>query len=474
MVQRVPESNASEEQAKSSADVSKSGYDSEYFAEYVGKGPANGIVIESIANKHMPSPRVANDMLQRLWQEGGMYNYIRPNIRAEMFERRELHPMDGGSELERSAKNAYADWLASRHGLKIDRDAANLENDPLVLTPSMREAMRQFITAHDETGGKETVMGVVTPVYPPFLDDAQIPCKKDSRRTVQLEDTDEGWKLNIEKLKATIREMKEAEGTSRILLLCHPNNPTGYRFSEAELEEILQACWDDDPQRRVRVMADEIGADEMHAEDKKHVPLLSVAQKLEKQTGKSHTQDVMTLHSVGKTFNTYGFPCSLAVVPDKQTREKMSKSLPVSSISQEAAQVTAACMRAQDSGEYVDTLNQVIEHNADLACTTFQELGYPVHKPDGVFLIFIRLSESTNDDQKKSDTLQVMELFKKAGIELRDGNDFGMPGYARMNIGYPTKMLGEQLQKFKAIVMEQRLKESRESTRSEAANILGL
>ena len=133
--------------------------------------------------------------------------------------------------------------------------------------------------------------GVLTqvPIYPPFL--AAI---RDQRRTVlanPLRETPEGYRLDL----AGLERLAFA---TRLLLFCHPHNPTGRVFGEEELAALAQIA------RRHDLI---VVSDELHAPltyEKPHVPL---ARFLPERT--------LTLVGPGKTYNLAGLPIGAVLGP---------------------------------------------------------------------------------------------------------------------------------------------------------------
>lgn len=145
--------------------------------------------------------------------------------------------------------------------------------------------------------------GVLTqvPIYPPFL--AAI---RDQRRTVlanPLRETPEGYRLDL----AGLERLAFA---TRLLLFCHPHNPTGRVFGEEELAALAQIA------RRHDLI---VVSDELHAPltyEKPHVPL---ARFLPERT--------LTLVGPGKTYNLAGLPIG-AVLGPKPLVEAVKRHLP--------------------------------------------------------------------------------------------------------------------------------------------------
>lgn len=131
-----------------------------------------------------------------------------------------------------------------------------------------------------------------TPIYPPFFSAVA----ETGRRadTCPLRWTTEGYRIDFDALARSI------DARTRILLLCHPHNPSGRAFTRAELEGLAELVLRHD----LTVISDEIHADLMLA-PRPHIPFASIDPEIAART--------LTLTSPSKPFNLAGLCLAVGV-----------------------------------------------------------------------------------------------------------------------------------------------------------------
>lgn len=114
------------------------------------------------------------------------------------------------------------------------------------------------------------------------------------------------WQLDLDALEAAFKT------SPKFYLLCHPHNPLGKLFTEAELIKIAHLA----KQYDVLVISDEIHAPLTFAENK-FVPYLSVSEAA-RETG-------VCITSASKSFNLAGLKSSIIVTDSKAMQAKLQK-----------------------------------------------------------------------------------------------------------------------------------------------------
>lgn len=136
--------------------------------------------------------------------------------------------------------------------------------------------------------------GVViqTPIYPPFLTSVA----ETGRRAVlsPLVQSAVGYTIDFDALAASL------DTGAKMLLLCHPHNPTGRAFNRDELMSLATLALKHD----LIVIADEIHADLM-LDARPHIPFASLGPEIAART--------ITLTSPSKPFNIAGLCLACAV-----------------------------------------------------------------------------------------------------------------------------------------------------------------
>lgn len=148
---------------------------------------------------------------------------------------------------------------------------------------------------------------VMTPSYAP-LRDAVLQLK---RRLLPLPMRDDGqrYTFDVDDLGALL------SGGARLLLLCHPHNPTGRVFTHQELTSIAERAVAHD----MVVVSDEIHAELVFAE-RAYRPFASLGPEIAART--------VTLSSASKSFNLPGLRCALACFGSAALRQRFEQRVP--------------------------------------------------------------------------------------------------------------------------------------------------
>ncbi|PIE13293.1 MAG: aspartate aminotransferase, partial [Proteobacteria bacterium] len=170
----------------------------------------------------------------------------------------------------------------------------------LVWLPGLVTGITQACRAFGEAGDEVLVN---TPVYPPFL---KAPGWV-GRRCVAAPlagDNTVGWRLDAEAMGAAITDR------TALYLLCHPHNPVGRMWTEDELDAAAAVCLEND----VVICSDEIHNQLILTTDRRHRPLATLSPEIAARS--------ISLLAPSKTFNITGLGCSLAVIPDRDLRQR--------------------------------------------------------------------------------------------------------------------------------------------------------
>src|SRR6185312_7018327 len=108
----------------------------------------------------------------------------------------------------------------------------------------------------------------------------------------RLRDDGTRFVLDIDGLAAAI------DARTRVMLLCHPHNPTGRVYGRAELEALGALAIKHD----LVIVSDEIHCDLLHG-GRQHIPMASVSPAIAART--------VTINSATKSFNIPGLRCGV-------------------------------------------------------------------------------------------------------------------------------------------------------------------
>ena len=180
------------------------------------------------------------------------------------------------------ATDAFIDRCATRYGWHIDRVDTREFNDVV-------QAIQ--LVLHTCTSPGDRVV-VHTPAYPPFLNSVEATgCQLVPIPAQRAELSPTGWSFDYDTLDATLRAQ-----SAKVLLLCHPQNPTGHVFAENELWALAALAERHD----LLIISDEIHADLTYA-PLVHRPMALFA-----------PDRTVSIHAASKAFNLAGMRYAIA------------------------------------------------------------------------------------------------------------------------------------------------------------------
>ena len=266
---------------------------------------------------------------------------------------------------------------------------------------------------------------VQTPVYPPFLGAVT----NQGRRLVEspLVATGSRWVVDEDHLRAVV-----AAERPRLMLLCHPHNPTGRLFGDDELGLIADLAAEFD----MVVVSDEIHADLVYG-DAKFIPFASVSENAAART--------VTMTSATKAFNLASIRTAVAHLGSDAARAAWQR-LPshlLGSVNLLGVEATIAAWTSGDEW-LTAVVGQLDEHRHLLARLLTEHLpavGY--HVPEATYLAWLDCRALGLGDDPAA------HFLDEAGVALNQGPRFGAPGngFARLNFACATAVLEEAVRR---------------------------
>ena len=311
----------------------------------------------------------------------------------------------------------FVERVAARFGWHIDASAVVILND---VVQGLYLGLETLSAPGD---------GVIiqTPIYPPFLHAvAEL-----GRRAVQcpLLAGSTRYEIDFEHLEAAI------DGSTRVLMLCNPHNPTGRAFTRDELTRLAAlACRHD-----LVVVSDEIHADLILA-PQPHIPLASLGPDIAART--------MTLMSASKAFNIAGLCLAFAHFGSADLRQRFER-LPAHGRGGNNA-FSLAAVRAAWGGaqpwldEVLNYLRGNRDHVAAFWRTHWPAVGHL--PPQATYLAWLDLRALELPGGPHEFFLQ------RAQVALGDGRAFGAPGvgFVRLNFATSRALLEQVLERMHA------------------------
>lgn len=263
---------------------------------------------------------------------------------------------------------------------------------------------------------------IQTPIYPPFLSAV---AETERRADIcPLTQHAQGYQIDFDAL------VRNVDTRTRMLLLCHPHNPTGRAYTRAELEGlaaiVLRHDW--------VVVSDEIHADLM-LDERRHIPFASLSDEIAART--------ITLTSSSKPFNIAGLCLAVAVFGSDELRRKFMR-IPAHVRGGRSALGIAATHAAWTAGEpwLEATLTQLRANRAYVAQYVTAHWPAVAHTPpEATFLAWL-------DCRQLKLGMEPQRFFlERAKVALGDGLAFGAAGegFVRLNFATSPAILHEML-----------------------------
>ena len=332
----------------------------------------------------------------------------------------------GYHDLEDDVGAAFAQWAGERYGWSPDPD----------LVHSCVDVLQGVTAAVTALAGPDEGVILTPPIYHIFL---QI-CP--TARRPQLEwlmryDRDHGWTLDPDDLEALVRRRPDA----RVLLWCHPHNPTGWVADTEILARIVELAHAYD----FYVVSDEIHADLVYRDSSSaFVPLLSIPGAAER---------VVTVTSPAKTFSISGLRCAVTAYDDRALRRRVREAHPPLLLGHAARTGIDATVAAWRHGAawadgLVAHLTELRDHLA--ARLAAEAPGVVFHRPDSTFLAWLDVSACGLGKAPAA------RLLQDAGVAVSEGTEFGTngDGHVRLNFGTPMPVLNEVLDRMAPSLQE--------------------
>lgn len=310
----------------------------------------------------------------------------------------------GGS----GATDAFVARCAQRYGWHIDAADTRELNDVV-------QAIQ--LVLHTCTSPGDGVL-VHAPTYPPFLNSIETTgCRLVPIPARQTDASPTGWAFDHAALDATLRAQP-----AKVLLLCHPQNPTGHVFSEAELRDLAALAERHD----LMIISDEIHADLTYA-PLVHRPMALFA-----------PRRTITIHAASKAFNLAGMRYAIAHFGSQAAR-KAADALPEHLLGATNLMAAVAVEAAWRDGD--EWLAAVLGHLdrqrlllSDLLAEHLPAIKYV--PPAATYLAWLDCRALGLGDDP-------CVTFLERGVRLSEGPDFGSEGvgFARLNFATSSTLL---------------------------------
>jgi cystathionine beta-lyase len=264
----------------------------------------------------------------------------------------------------------------------------------------------------------------MTPIYPPFL--SSITDHGRNVRAAKLVCTPTGWEIDWDAMEAAVTPK------TKLLLFCHPHNPTGRVWTEAELRRVAEFA------ERHNLF---VATDELHADltlEGTHIPFVQVSSDELKQR-------TITLIGPCKAYNTAGLGIGAMVSHSPKLLLRIRRGIAGISAWATALSVTMWQAALEDDGEWLKAVIKYLQENRNLVASFVRDrLPGVVHfAPQATYLAWFdyRTHPRSGDIQQY--------LLNDAKVALNDGAFFGsgFQGFVRLNFATGRTILTEALER---------------------------
>ena len=332
---------------------------------------------------------------------------------TEAIRRRLENPVLGYTAKPDSYYQAIINWNKSRYGLDVEKEMIHFVPG---IVPGLGMALNTFTQPGDK------VM-IQPPVYGPFH---WLNTRADRTLvTNPLKLVDGTYRMDMEAFREQVKGCK-------VFILCNPHNPGGIVWTEEELNEVAEICYEEG----VLVFSDEIHAD-LTLPPHKHRPFALVSEKARMNS--------VTFMSPSKAFNMPGLTASHALVFNSKLRRKFHAFLESCEFDLGHVFAFLAVEAAYSNGtEWLDQCLTYIQGNIDYvdAFTREHTPKIKVIRPQASFLVWLDCCEMGLSQEALVDF-----FVDKAHLALNDGTAFGQEGtgFMRLNVATSRTVLEQAM-----------------------------
>ena len=311
---------------------------------------------------------------------------------------------------------------------KLERDGlSGLSPEGVGFLPGVVPGLYAAVQALTQPG--DEVLTVI-PVYPPFL--SAITDHGRVLKAAPLQETPGGWAMDFEALEAAVSEK------TKLLMLCHPHNPTGRVWTKGELGQLADFAL----KHNLYVVSDELHADLRYSDAPEYVPFAAVNPALAPR--------IVTLTGPCKAYNTAGLGIGAMISHTPELIIRLERATHGIMGHPGALSITMWQAALRDGQAWLTETVKYLQGNRDfLSEFLARELpNVPYTPPQATYLAWLDLREHPRAADIQS------FLLEDAKIALNDGPTFGAgsQGFVRLNFATSRKLLQEGLERLATAV----------------------
>ncbi|MCS6768467.1 MAG: aminotransferase class I/II-fold pyridoxal phosphate-dependent enzyme [Candidatus Nitrosocaldus sp.] len=299
-------------------------------------------------------------------------------------------------------RSSIALMLNSRYG-------ASVTKDEVIVTPGGRFAIYLAMLALLRPGDEVVI---IEPAWPAYTDIAEFIGARVRRLSTNLED---GWDVDVGRLKGMLN------GSTRMIILNYPNNPTGKIIGRDTLDSIVDVARS---RRGVVLLSDEVYADLAFKEFRS---ILSYG-----------SDDMVMVSSFSKGPSMTGFRVGYAAAP-KPIIDEMGR-LQSMMLTCVAEPIQYSALAALSSMDDVGRNAMIIRSRLDMICRRMESMPVSFHRPDGAMYVFARIDVECSMSR-------LFDTLLERGVAVAPGSGFGScyERFIRISAGQDERLLSRGL-----------------------------
>lgn len=339
-------------------------------------------------------------------------DFLAPPSVINALQERVTEGIFGYGGQPKALANAFINWAKDHYGWQVSPEW-------LVFLPGLVTGLNVVLRAF--TQDLEASI-CPHPIYPPFMAAAKHVSRPQYH--AYLQNIDNRWVIDLSKLKNNL------QGNEKLLMLCNPQNPGGTVYTKDELLEQLAFA----KRHNLVVCSDEIHCDLLLEPSLKYIPFASLNDEAANCS--------ITLMSPSKTFNIAGLGASIAIIPNRQLREKFISTMEDIVPHLNILAYTAAIAAYTDTSGWLAEQLSYLRSNRDY-------LYKEINNIKGLKLLPIQASYLAWIDASGLPIDNPHSFFEEAGVGLSAGKDFGNEKFVRLNFGCSKVLLIEAISRIK-------------------------
>ncbi|NYV27845.1 aminotransferase class I/II-fold pyridoxal phosphate-dependent enzyme [Streptobacillus felis] len=316
----------------------------------------------------------------------------------------------GYTSLTSDFYNSIINWQKRRHNIEVKKEWINIGYGTVSTLHLLNKAYLE----------KGEYILINTPTYDPFYNSAINSGNKVVLSPFRIENS--RYYMDLEDM-----EEKMKKYSPKMYILCNPHNPSGRMWTKEEIEEVAKLC------KEYNCI---LVSDEVHSEmifKNKHVSALSIKEE--------YLDNLIFLTSPNKAFNLGGLKTSYSIIPNKELRVKLEKTMKENSVTSPNILGQLALIGSYNLCEkWLDDLNEYIYSNYEYVKKELEE-KYEVFPMESSYLLWVRVIDAE----------KVTRELALKGILVESGNDFVANGeeFIRINLGIPRIYLEKAVKEMK-------------------------